>query len=201
MKIGFFKRYDKTLAIIFGVLTVTFIVLAFTNDSIFNWVFERHQNQLSWYIRPLFLIPFCIFAYKRSWFGLSGTIFLLVTSMFWFNKPEVVNEQVQTFLLMEKEYLTGGWNTAKILLSPIVPISLAALALAFWKRSLLLGISVLVFIAVAKILWSAVFGGASGMAVIAPAVVGLVICVALIFIGFRRLEKKKRQKDSQQATK
>ncbi|TCX48921.1 hypothetical protein [Dehalobacter sp. 14DCB1] len=191
MKDGRLKRYDKPLAIAFGVLTILFIILASTNESFFNWAFARHQNQLSWYIRPLFLIPFCYFAYKRSWCGIFGTVFLLLTSMFWFSTPNVVNDQVKSFLQIEKEYLTGDWGTTKILISLLIPVSLTALGMAFWKRSLWLGITVLIFIAVVKMLWSVVFGGASGSSVIAPAIIGLVICIVLIFIGFKKLEKKK----------
>lgn len=192
MKDGRLKRYDKPLAIAFGLLAILFIILAFTNEDFLNWIFARHQNQLSWYIRPLFLIPFCFFAYKRSWCGIFGTVFLLLTSMFWFPMPDVVNDQVNAFLQMEKEYLTGEWVTTKILISLLIPVSLAALGMAFWKRSLWLGISVLVFIAVAKMLWSVAFGGASGSSVIAPAIIGLVICIILIYVGFRKLEKKRK---------
>ena len=192
MKSRFSERYDKPLAAAFGALSILFIILAASDDSLLRWVFARHQNQLSWYIRPLFLIPFCFFAYKRSWSGIFGTVFLLFTSMFWFPKPDVVGEQIKAFLAMEQEYLTGDWGLTKILITLLVPMSLSALAAAFWKRSLWLGISVLVFIAVAKILWSAVFGGASGRSIIAPAIVGLAICIILIYIGFRKLEKKKK---------
>jgi len=34
-----------------------------------GWAWERHHNPLSWWIRPLFLIPFAFFAYRRSWVG------------------------------------------------------------------------------------------------------------------------------------
>lgn len=191
MKTGILKRYDKPLAFIFGILSLFLIILAFTNESFFNWAFERHQNQLSWYIRPLFLIPFCFFAYKRSRCGIFGTIFLLLTSMFWFSKPDVVSSQVNSFLDMEQEYLNGEWDAVKILITLLIPISLSALAIAFWKRSLWLGISVLFFIAVAKMLWSVIFGGASGSSVIRPAIFGLAMSIVLIYIGFRKLEKKK----------
>jgi hypothetical protein len=186
-----FKRYDKIVALLFALGTIIFIVLAFTNNNFFNWAYERHQNQLSWYIRPLFLIPFCYFAYKRSWAGISITIFLIFTSMFWFPKPEIVNDQVKEFLAMEKDYLLGNWDISKILIALLIPISISTLAVAFWKRNLYFGISVMIFIAVAKMAWSVAFGGEAGKSVFIPAMVGLIICIVLIYFGFRKIDKKK----------
>jgi hypothetical protein len=97
------RKYDKPLALIFGFLTLA-LILALTNQEFLSWAFARHQNLLSWYIRPLFLIPFCYFAYKRSWAGISITIFLLATSMFWFPKPDVVSPETVQFLQMEIDY-------------------------------------------------------------------------------------------------
>ncbi len=187
------KRNDKILAITFGVFTVLFLILSFTSKDFFNWVFERHHNQLSWYIRPLFLIPFCYFAYKRSWAGISGTIFLLLTSMFWFPKPETSNEMVNQFLEMEMEYLSGEWGIVKILITLLIPISFTALGVALWKRSLWFGLSVVIFMAVGKMIWSVTSGGESGKSIFVPAIIGLMICVGIIYLGFKKLEKKKRQ--------
>jgi len=186
------RKYDKVLAAIFGALIFLFLVLAFTNESFFNWAYGRHQNQLSWYFRPLFLIPFCYFAYKRSWAGIIGTVLLLLTSMFWFPKPEVVSPQVKQFLDMEMEYLYGGWNLAKVLMALLIPVSFTALGVAFWKRSLWFGISVVVFMAVAKMIWSVAFGGEAGKSIFAPAIIGLIICVVLIYIGFKKMEQKNK---------
>lgn len=183
------RKYDKLIALVFVGLTALFLVVAFTNKAFFDWIWARHHNQLSWYIRPLFLLPFCYAAYKRSWSGIFATIFLLLTSMFWFPKPAVVHRQVEEFLAMEMDYLTGDWQLAKVLISMLVPISLGALAFACWKRSLWFGISVLVFIAVAKMLWSVIYGGEAGTSIFVPAILGLGICVALVYRGFRRLEK------------
>jgi hypothetical protein len=185
------KKYDKQLGGLFFLLMILFIILAMTNKSFFDWAYERHQNLLSWYIRPLFIIPFCYFAYKRSWAGIMGTMFMVLTSMFWFPKPVEVSDQVVKFLEMEKEYLTGDWTLPKVLIALLIPASLSALAVAFWKRSILVGIAVMVFIALAKMSWSVVFGGESGKAVFVPATVGLVICIILVYIGFKRMEKKK----------
>jgi hypothetical protein len=53
-------------------------------DEFLSWAWARHHNPLSWYIRPLFLLPFCYFAYKRSTWGIVLTLFALATSMVWF---------------------------------------------------------------------------------------------------------------------
>lgn len=151
-----FKRYDKAIALLFTLGILIFIVLAITNNSFFNWAYERHQNQLRWYIRPLFLVPFCYFAYKRSWAGISGTVFFMLTSMFWFPKPDVVSSQVKDFLQIEMDYLLGKWYFSKILITLLVPISLTTLAVAFWKCNFYFGISVMVVIAVSKMAWSVV---------------------------------------------
>lgn len=185
------NKYDKLVALLFALGTLLFIVLAFNNNSFFNWAYERHQNQLSWYIRPLFLIPFCYFAYKRSYTGISATVFLMLTSMFWFPKPDVISSQVKDFLQMEMDYLLGDWGLTKILITLLVPISLTTLALAFWKRNLYFGISVMVFIAVAKLVWSVVYGGEAGKSIFIPAIVGLIICVVLIFFGYKKMERTK----------
>lgn len=192
MKFTTIKKYDRQLGGLFFILTVLFIILAMTNKSFFDWAYERHQNQFSWYIRPMFIIPFCYFAYKRSWAGIMGTMFMVFTSMFWFPKPVEVNSQVIEFLEMEKEYLTGDWGLSKVIIALLVPASLSALATAFWKRNLFFGIAVMIFIALAKISWSVVFGGESGTSVLVPAMVGLIICIILIFIGFKKMESSRK---------
>ncbi len=185
-------KYDKTIAVAFAALTIIFILLVMNNQLFFDWVFERHHNQLSWYIRPLFLIPFCYFAYKRSWTGVMATVFALFTSMFWFNKPEVINEQVAGFLQYEKEWLTKSWEPHDVLLALTVPLSFFILALAFWKRSLWMGLAILILMATGKILWSIQSAGESGKSIVIPAVLGLAVCVGLILYGYKRLEKKKK---------
>ena len=52
-----------------------------------SWAWDRHHNILSWYVRPLFLLPFCFFAWRRSWVGTIGTVVALLTSMAWFPAP------------------------------------------------------------------------------------------------------------------
>jgi hypothetical protein len=123
-------------------------------NDFFSWAWERHHNILSWYIRPLFLVPFCYFACKRSTWGIVLTLIALATSMFWFPKPETVSPQAKEFLEAEIEWLFGEWPLSKILMTLLIPITFVMLGAAFWKRSLLFGLSVVVFMAVVKVTWS-----------------------------------------------
>lgn len=161
-------------------------------NDILLWAWERHHNILSWYIRPLFLIPFCYFAYKRSWVGIIGTIIALASSMAWFPAPQNPDPQVIEFLKMEEEYLTGTWDAQKIALTMIVPISFTLLGLAFWKRSIWWGLGIVNFMAISKIVWSVVFGGESAAALIPPALIGLAICNAAIYGGIRWLQSRQK---------
>jgi hypothetical protein len=73
-----------------------------------------------------------------------------------------------------------------VLLGLLVPVSLAALALAFWRRSLLYGLVVLDSIVLAKIAWSFYFGGESGLALLPPALLGLITCnAAVLYVAYR----------------
>ena len=184
---------DKKIALLFLALTILFLFVSMTNQTFFDWVFDRHHNQWSWFIRPFFLIPFCFFAYKHNWTGISITIFCLFTSMFWFNGPEVVSDNVKTFLQFEKDWLYGEWDYKKIMLIITVPVSFIALGLAFWKRSLFMGLGVVVLMATGKIVWSVQNAGESGKSIIVPAILGLIICSGLMFYGFRKLEIKKQR--------
>lgn len=190
------KKADKTLAVILSLAIAIFLFLAFTSDRFFNWAYDRHQNQLSWYIRPIFLVPFSHFAYNRSWAGITGTIFLLLTSMFWFPKPLIVTDQVRQFLEFEKQWLNSKIDLEKIILLLMVPISFTALGLAFWKRSLWIGLGVIALMATGKIVWSILYADQAGKSIIIPAILGLIICSLFIFYGFKRLEKKKKKEQN-----
>lgn len=159
-------------------------------NEFFTWSFERHHNVLSWYIRPLFLLPFCYFAYKRSIIGIIITLIALFTSMFWFPKPTTVDPKVEEFLAMEMEYLLGEWSFIKILLSSMVPLTMFALAYAFWRHSWKYGILVINLIAILKVLWSLYAGDGSGLSVVLPALIGLVICNFVIWITYKTVKKK-----------
>lgn len=155
-------------------------------DEFLSWAWARHHNPLSWYIRPLFLLPFCYFAYKRNIWGIVLTLFALATSMFWFPEPERPDPRVVEFLAAEKEYLTGDWTLTKVLLSLLVPVSFTALAVTFCRRSLLYGLVVIDSMVLVKIAWSFYYGGESGLALLPPALVGLIACnAAVLYVAYR----------------
>jgi hypothetical protein len=197
------KRTDLLVSV--GTLALVLLALALmvatgNTGEFVAWAWERHHNVLSWYIRPLFFLPFCYFAYKRSFSGMTLTLVALATSMFWFPAPERTDSQVLEFLAVEREYLTGDWTLAKVLLALIVPISFAALGLVFWKRSIVYGLVLMNAIVLVKLAWSFYFGDESGGLTLLPsALAGLAVCDAVILYVVRRMRKRSSPKSPQQA--
>lgn len=167
--------------------------MEFLSDFL-SWAWVRHHNVLSWYIRPMFIIPFIFFAYKRNWKGLVATIIALLTSMFWFPAPAIVDPAVEEFLQAEKDYLLGEWTLSKVLGSLTVPAFFYFLTLAFWRRSWWWGLAVINLAALGKIAWSVISGGESGWAVLIPAVIGMLVCNVAVYLGVRFIHNKQAQK-------
>lgn len=161
-------------------------------DALWDWVWSRHANVLSWYIRPLFLLPLAWFAYRRSGWGIAATLVVLATSMAWFPQPAQPDPKVLEFLRFEQDWLTGEWTTGKVVLTLLVPLALAAYCAAFWSRSLVWGLVVLNVMAVGKLTWGVLAGSGTGWAMAAPALAGLligdlVIVAALLYRRRRRI--------------
>lgn len=185
-------NYSKIYTLTFFVLTVLFIAALFLNDAFFDWAFDKHLNPWSWYSRPIFLIPFCFFAYKNSWPGMSFSLLCLFTSMVWFPKPQILDPEMVGFLEFEKDYLKSNWTLQKTVTSLIVPISLYLLGLAFWKRSVKLGFLVLFLIAMSKILWSTLNSSTYGQSIILPGAIGLILCIACLYYLLKKTKSKNR---------
>ena len=187
------KRTDVILSV--GTLALILIAVGAlaatgTLDEVGAWAWERHHNILSWYIRPLFFLPFCYFAYKRSLFGMVLTLVALATSMAWFPASETTSPAVVEMLAAEKAYFAAGWPLWKILLALIVPISFAALGFVFWKRSIVYGLVLLNAVVLAKLGWSFYFGEESGGLTLLPsALAGLAVCDAVILYVVHRIRK------------
>ena len=193
------KKLDRIMGLFFAISTVVLIYMFFTNRDFFTWAFSRHQNILSWYIRPLFIIPIVIGAYKQSFSILFMSIFCLFTSMFWFPKPEAVDEQVHLFLEFEKNYLTSGWTTEKIVVCTLINITVVifyhSLFFIFmiyttWNRKWGQLLWVVIAGAVLKVVHSILSSGENGMALVKPAVTGLVICIVIIVFIKNKKENK-----------
>ena len=188
---GNVERKDAILSA--GTLALVLIaaaaVAATGNTSEFvAWAWERHHNVLSWYIRPLFFLPFCYFAYKRSLLGVVITLVALATSMFWFPAPEESSPAVKEMLAAEEQYLTADWTLWKVLVALLVPASFAALGLAFWRRSLIWGMVVINAAVLFKIGWTFVFSTEAGaMSHLPAALLGLAVCdAAILYLLHRR---------------
>lgn len=183
------KIYDIIGGCVFASMTLIFFVVFLTNDGFFTWAFNRHHNLLSWYIRPLFILPILYFSYKRSWSGIMASIFGLFTSMFWFPMPFETSSAVKGFLSYEMDYLKGTWTLQKILLSLSVPLFFITLITAAWWKSWKVMLIAIVSAAILKVIWSAIFAGPEGLSILKPAITGLVICIGAIYFYSKRRKK------------
>lgn len=187
-------RMDVFLSV--GVLVLVFLILLGMRligilDEFGVWAWARHHNILSWYVRTLFLIPFCFFAYKKSLLGITLTLVALATSMFWFPAPVGdPGPAVREILDLEREYLLGEWTLTKILLAILVPVSFAGLAIALWQRSLVWGMVVINAMVLIKIVWTFVFTPGQGALLhLVPALFGLTVCNIVGIYFIRRFKK------------
>ncbi len=151
-------------------------------SELWDWAWQRHHNELSWYVRPLFLLPLAWFAYRRSVWGIAATLVALATSMFWFPAPSTISPRVAEFLAFEQEWLTGDWTVGKVTLTLMVPAALTAYCVAFWRRSVVWGLVLLNVMALGKLLWGVVAGQGSGWAMTVPALVGLAVGDAVLLV-------------------
>jgi hypothetical protein len=167
----------------------------FVNDLL-TWIWARHHNELSWYVRPLFLLPFCFFAYKRSLLGILVTLLVFPTSLFWFPAPENPSLRVEGYLAWERQFLTEGSVAAQVALVLLVVGFFVALAAAFWKCSWLWGLAVLNVGTLLKVIWSVAFGGAAGWASLAPSWFTLAVTDAVIVLAARWLKRRRVRQES-----
>jgi pimeloyl-ACP methyl ester carboxylesterase len=186
------KRTDVVLSVAtlaLAIVAVGAIAATSSTDEFVAW--ERHHNVLSWYVRPLFILPFCYFAYRRSLLGLVLTILALATSMFWFPAPEHTSPAVNEMLASEREYLTANWTLWKVAIALLIPGGFAALAVAFWRRSLVWGLVVINAMVLLKVAWTFLFSTEAGaMSHLPAAALGLAVCDALILYVIRRMRAR-----------
>jgi hypothetical protein len=159
-----------------------------------EWVWARHHNLASWYVRPLFLLPYCYFAYKRNMWGIAATLLVLPTSLFWFPAPDPPSETARRYLAWEREFVTEGSWTTKVILIVLVLIVLTGLAAAFWRRSVLFGLLILNAGTAAKVVWSVGFAGDTGWASLLPSVMSLVVVNTVVLLVMRWWRARRNNK-------
>lgn len=155
-----------------------------------NWAWARHHNPLSWYIRPLFILPFCYFAYKKSAWGVALTVVAVISSMFWFPAPETPDPRAAAFLAVEREYITGPLTLGKLAMTALVPIWFITLASAFRRRSWVAGAVVIGLGTLLKVLWSFSVAGDSAWAIVPPVALGTSLCGGTLFYVYWRLHRR-----------
>jgi hypothetical protein len=164
------------------------------NDFL-SWVWARHHNELSWYVRPLFLLPFCYFAYRRSLEGILVTLLIFPTSLFWFPAPENPSPRVEGYLAWERQFLLEGSVAARVALVLLVVTFFVALAVAFWRRSWLWGLAVINAGTLLKVVWSVASGGTAGWASLVPSLFTLAVTDVAILLAMRFLRRRSLRRE------
>ena len=160
-------------------------------NQLLEWAWARHHNEWSWYIRPLFILPFCYFAWRRSLLGVVITLLAMLTSIAWFPAPETPSPEVLRYLEVERRWLSSGPLT--IAMAVLVGVFLWLLAAAFWTRRWLYGVLVLNAATLAKVVFSVAFGGEAGWASLAPSLATLAICNAVFAALYARLWRQRHE--------
>ena len=153
-----------------------------------NWAWARHHNPLSWYIRPLFIVPFCYFAYKKSVRGMVWTIVAVTSSMFWFPAPVTPDPTATKFLEVERQWLTSPMTFTRFVLTALIPIWFVALAMAIQRRMWVAAFSVIAAGTALKVGWSFYVGGSSAWIVVPPVALGNAICAAFFIYAYWRIK-------------
>ncbi len=189
------NRIDSfVLVIILFMLSYSAVLLtnAWLNGAhLGEWIWNRHQNQFSWYSRPLFIIPACYFAYKQQLGFVIAMMALLGTSLFWFAPPTEVSETISQYLAWERQMFFDPENRIPIIILSIsVLLFLFLLFYAFWQKSFWIGLLVLNIGNLLKIGVSILFGGETGMASIVPTLSSMVIINIIAFIIWKMKKSK-----------
>jgi len=158
-------------------------------DTLLDWAWARHANALSWYIRPLFILPFCYFAYKKSVWGITLTVVAVTTSMFWFPAPATPDPRGVALLAVEREYVGGPLTFSQIVLTGLIPVWFVLLAWAVQKRSWLAAMTVIVVGTLLKVGWLFRVAGSNAWVIVPPVAFGTVLCAGVLLFAHSRFKR------------
>jgi hypothetical protein len=177
--------------------SVALLLLAFyREENLGGWIWERHQNQFSWYSRPLFLLPACYYAYRHRLWLVIGFMTLLGCSLFWFAPPEHVPEHIHGYLEWEKQlFFSHDSHLPLFLLVVVVIVFLAGLFRAFWQKNPWLGLLLINVGTLLKVVVSVTLGQEAGMAAVFPSLSSIVIINAVAFVAWKFLGKTRTDSD------
>lgn len=159
------------------------------NDFL-NWAWARHHNPLSWYIRPLFILPFCYFAHKKSAWGITLTLVAVTSSMFWFPAPATPDPRGAALLAVEREYVGGPLTLSRFVLTVLIPVWFVTLAWAVRKRSWWGVATVIGSGTLLKVGWLFRVAGSNAWVIIPPVALGTAACAGVLFYAYRRIERQ-----------
>ena len=140
-----------------------------------NWAWARHENKLSWYIRPLFSLQFCYFVSKKNVWGMALTVVAVTSSMFWFPAPATPDSRAAAFLALKRRYVGRPWTLGKIVMTALVPNCPSR-----WRGPLddaLVGAATVIGAGtLLKVSWSFRLAGDTAWVIIPPVALGTAVC-------------------------
>ncbi len=186
-----FQTLDRFVLWIIGLIllysAIIYAAAYFAGADMGAWVWGLHQNQFSWYSRPLFIIPASYYAYRRKVWHVIGFMALLATSLFWFDAPATVPPSVSEYLEWEKQFFFTNENKLPLIALIFgVIVFLLLLFHAFWQRNPWYGLGLINAGTVLKIIVSVAFGQDAGMAAIVPSLSSLLVINLFAWFLWRR---------------
>lgn len=163
------------------------------HELIADWAWARHHNEWSWYIRPFIMIGFCVAAWYRHRMAVVVIAVFFPISAVIFPAPDKPKPYVVEFLKAERELLEALTSLELVAFSVLVVIFLWLLALAFWRRSLGLGLIVANLGGAIKLSFGYVMWGETGGVALLPTLLTALVFNSVFVAGWF-INKRRRLK-------